>query len=82
MPPAREACQQTDLQVGSNVDITAGHLSGAEEDMSAVAGGAGDLQRVRAAMGGGAVEADRASLIAVGRKGRPFSLVPSIFEVI
>ena len=50
--------------------------------MSTVASRTSNLHGVLAAVGGSAAKADITSLIATGRVGGPFGLVPSAFEVI
>lgn len=50
--------------------------------MSTIATCAIDPYRVLAAMGGGAVQAHLASLVAVGCVDRPFGLVPPAFEIV
>ena len=65
-----------------HVDVAAGHLGAAEEDMSAVASWARDFERVLAGMGGGAVEGDAASLVAVWCVDGPLGLIPSTFEAV
>src|SRR4051794_35872506 len=54
------------LQPDTDVDIAAGHLGGAEEDVAAVAARAVDPDRVLPAVRRRAVERDLAALVAVG----------------
>lgn len=72
--------QNRHLQVSPDVNITAGDFRCAKEDMTAIATGTSDLDRLCAAMRGRSVNTDWAALIAVGRIDGPCSLVPSTFE--
>ena len=80
--PGLKASHAKNLQVCPNVDVARRYCGCAEEDVSTVATGASDLDGVLAAMGGGAVKSDRASLVAVGSVNGPRRFVPSCFEVV
>ena len=82
VPPVLELCHHRNSQIRPDVNVTAGYLGGAEENMSTVATRAFDLYGVLATMGSGAVKADISSLVAVRRIDRPLGLVPSAFEVV
>lgn len=73
---------EDNLHPSAHVDITAGHSRRAEEDMTAIATGTGDLHRGAAAVRRARVEADAASLVAVGRVDCPLGLVPAALEAI
>lgn len=65
-----------------DVDIAAWNGGGAEEDVPAVATRAIDLHGRLAAVRGGRVEGDAATLVAVWRIRLPLGLVPSSLEVV
>ena len=69
------------LHPGADVEVTRRNLLGAEEDVAAVATGAGDLERVLAAVGGRAVKRDSPALVAVRSINRPCGLIPSFLEI-
>lgn len=70
------------LHIRPDIDIAAGHFGCAEENVSAVSTGTIHPDRVLAAVGGGAVQGDFTTLVAVLRVRRPCGLIPSGFEVV
>jgi hypothetical protein len=74
--------KRLDLHISPNVEIAAGDLSRAEEDVATIATGTIDSDRVFATIGSRAVERDFTALIAVWRVNGPCGLVPAAFEVV
>ena len=70
-----------DLHVCPDVDVTAGNLGRAEENVPAVASRTIDSDRVLPAVSGAAVQSDFAALAAVKRVRRPRGLIPAALEI-
>lgn len=71
-----------DLHPSPDIDITAGNLRRAEEDVSAVPTRTINPHGVLAAVRLGAVQGDFTTLVTVGCVGRPCRLIPSALEAL
>lgn len=71
-----------DLHVGPNVNITGRDTRRAKENVSTVTTSASNLDRVRAAVGGGVVKGNNTTRVTVRCVDRPCGLIPPAFEVV